>query len=154
VLLPHRQSFPGGNSLTDSRIQAALILSPSGGRERLGKSNNFAKVSIPWMLMTGTKDTAPIGDVSVENRLTVFPQLQASGTKYELVLDGAEHSVFTETRLPGEKDNRNPKHHPTIMALSTAFWDTWLKQDAAAKTWLHGEDARSVLTQQDRWQLK
>jgi len=50
---------------------------------------------MPWMLMTGTKDTSLIGDADVESRLAVFPVLPAGG-KDEVVLHNAEHSAFSQ----------------------------------------------------------
>jgi hypothetical protein len=41
-----------------------------------------------------------------------------------------------------------------ILALSTAFWDAWLRDDAAAKAWLDGNGPTTVLEKQDRWQRK
>ena len=96
---------------------------------------------------------APIGDQDVKSRLAVFSALPAGG-KYELVLDNAEHSVFTERPLPGDKERRNPNHHRVILALSTAFWDTYLRDDAQAKAWLDGDGPKSVLQQGDKWQKK
>ena len=58
----------GNMSFTDPRIKAAIPLSPSsprGGDARRA----FGNVSIPWLLMTGTKDVAIIGDADVESRL-------------------------------------------------------------------------------------
>ena len=152
------QSFPlVGASLTDARIKAALVLSPS--RPARGDVNKaFADVRIPWLLMTGTKDIATIGGASIgvadmEARYAVFPALPA-GNKYELVLDGAEHSVFTDRPLPGEAGQRNPNHHRIILALSTAFWDAYLRGDPQAQKWLDGDGPRSVLDEKDRWQRK
>jgi hypothetical protein len=105
------------------------------------------------MLMTGTKDVAPIGDQDVKSRLAVFSALPPGG-KYELVLENAEHSVFTERPLPGDKEKRNPKHHRAILALSTAFWDTYLRDDIQAKAWLDGDGPKSVLEHGDKWQKK
>lgn len=137
---------------TDARIKAAVIMSPSS--PRVGSAQQaFGGVSLPWMLMTGTQDTSPIGDIDVASRLAVFPALPA-GSKYELVLDEAEHSVFTERALPGEKHARNPKHHPAILALSTAFWDAYLLNNAAAKAWLDGDGPKSILESKDKWQKK
>ena len=85
--------------------------------------------------------------------LAVFPALPPGG-KYELVLDGAEHSAFSEQGLRRNEASRNPNHHRAILALSTAFWDAWLREDAAARAWLDGDDARSVLEKGDRWQRK
>jgi predicted dienelactone hydrolase len=148
------QTFPlGGASLTDKRIKAAIAFSPSSPRKGIEPTHAFASVKIPWMLMTGTKDVAPIGDQSVESRLAVFPALPPGG-KYELVLDKAEHSVFTERPLPGEKEKRNPNHHRAILGLSTAFWDTYLRDDAQAKAWLDGDGPKSILEQNDKFQKK
>jgi hypothetical protein len=105
------------------------------------------------MLMTGTKDTARIGNITPEQRMLVFPALPPGG-KYELILDKAEHSAFTERSLPGDQEPRTPNHHRAILALSTAFWDAYLKDDLTAKVWLDSESPRSVLADQDRWQRK
>src|SRR5262249_62156102 len=100
------QSYPAiGSSFTDSRIKAALVLSPS--KPAAGDVNKaFGSVSIPWLLMTGTKDIAniggsPIGVADMEGRYAVYPALLA-GSQYELVLEGAEHYVFTVRPLPGD----------------------------------------------------
>ena len=123
------QTFPlSGTSLTDKRIKAAIAFSPNSPRKGIEPKQAFGSVKIPWMLMTGTKDVAPIGDQDVKSRLAVFQALPPGG-KYELVLENAEHSVFTERPLPGDKEKRNPNHHRVILALSTAFWDTYLRDD-------------------------
>jgi predicted dienelactone hydrolase len=147
------QSFPiFGQRYTDKRIDAAIAYSCSvpqrGSAEKM-----FANVEVPWMLMTGTLDSAPIGGQTPESRLNVFPNLSKKISRYELVLFEAEHSAFGERALPGENGKRNPNHHRAILALSTAFWDTYLKEDPAAKQWLNSDQVRSVLEQQDRWQI-
>jgi dienelactone hydrolase len=141
-----------GPFATEPRINAAIMFSPSSPRRGRAESA-FGQVKIPWMLMTGTKDVAAIGGISLESRLGVFPSLPP-GAKYELVLDGAEHSVFSERALPGDKEPRNPNHHQVILALSTAFWDAWLRGSADAKEWLAGNGPRTVLEEKDRWQVK
>lgn len=140
-----------GAKWTDARIDAALPMSPS--KPRAGDAARaFGQVAIPWLLMTGTDDRSPIGDIDVEDRLAVYPALPATIDRAELVLDGAEHSVFGERALPGERRARKPSHHRSILALSTAFWDTHLRGDAAARAWLHGDGPRRVLDAADRWQ--
>lgn len=145
------QSFPVvGQKFVDDRIDAAIAFSPSSPAR--GNSNSsFSSVKIPWMLMTGTKDASPIGDQTIESRLEVYPNLPKTLDKFELVLDNAEHSAFTDRALPGDKQKRNAKHHKAILALSTAFWDSYLMEDANAKIWL-AEKAKSVLEEKDRWQ--
>mgnify|MGYP000911766193 CR=1 FL=1 len=151
------QSLPvGGARFTDPRIKAAVMMSPSvpaaGSAERA-----FGSVKLPWLLMTGTKDVARIGSMTIggdlDSRLAVYPALPP-GDKYEVVLKDAEHGAFGERALPGEGAQRNPNHHRAILALSTAFWDAFLKGDAEAKAWLNGETARSVLEKDDNWQRK
>lgn len=146
------QSFRQGKLFTDDRIKAAIAMSPSTPK-RGNAEDAFSKVSIPWLLMTGTHDTSPIGDQDVASRLGVFPALP-KGQKFELVLDQAEHSVFTDRKLPGESRPRNPNHHKAIVAISTAFWDMALKSDREAQAWLEGEGARGVLEPKDSWQFK
>jgi predicted dienelactone hydrolase len=143
----------GGASSTEPRIKASVIFSPSS--PRIGDPKTaFGSVKIPWLLMTGTEDTAPIGDIDVESRLAVFPALPP-GDKFELVLDGAAHSAFGDRALPGDRaGERNPNHHRAIMALSTAFLDTYLRNDPAARAWLNGDGPASVLEKPDRWQKK
>ena len=147
------QTTAGGLlSFTDARIRAAIAFSPSCPRLANPK-RAFGKVKIPWMLMTGTKDVAIIGDADVESRLAVFPALPP-GSKYELVLYNAEHSAFTDRALPGDKIPRNPNHHKVILALSTAFWDAYLGNNPEARIWLDGYGPRSIMEKRDRWQKK
>ena len=147
------QSAAGGRiSFTDERIDAAVAFSPSGSRAQ-DSQQAFGKVRIPWLLMTGTDDVSAIGGETVESRLSVYPALPA-GAKYELVLDGAKHSAFSERALPGDLGERNPNHHRAILALTTAFWDAYLRNDAAAKTWLDGDAPRGIIEAKDRWQRK
>ena len=110
-------------------------------------------MAIPWLLMTGTRDVAAIGQADLASRLAVFPALPPGG-KYELVLDGAEHSAFTDRALPGDQAPRNPNHHRAVLALSTAFWDAYLRGDPGARAWLDGSGPASVLQPKDRWQRK
>lgn len=102
--------------------------------------------------MTGTKDTAPIGHADVPARLNVYPNLPQTIDKYELVLHNAKHSAFSDRALPGDMQKRNPNHHRAILALSTAFWDTYLRGDPPARQWLCGSGPKSILEPQDRWQ--
>jgi len=157
------QSQPVGKSYTDARIRAAVMMSPSSPR-RAGADalqRAFATVRIPWLLMTGTKDEASVGDQSVESRLAVFPAIPP-GDKYEIVLFNAEHSAFGDRALPGDAEARNSNHHRVILALTTAFWDAYLRDEPRAKAWLEADTsahpseggARSVLESEDRWQQK
>ena len=142
----------GDATFTDRRIKAAVVMSPNA--PKIGEPKDaFGGVSIPWLLMTGTHDVAFVGDATMSSRLAVFPALPPKG-KYELVLNEAEHNAFGDRALPGENRPRNPNHHRAILALSTAFWDAYLRDDSRAKAWLDGPAALSVLEPNDLWQRK
>ena len=145
------QAFAGRTPLTDPRIRAAIAFSPSSPR-RGAPAAAFRLVKIPWMLMTGTKDVAAIGNADLASRLAVYPALP--GEKYELVLHDGQHSAFTDRALPGDTGKRNPNHHRAILALSTAFWDLHLRKLAPAGAWLRGDGPRTVLEAKDRWQFQ
>lgn len=148
------QTFPlAGSAYTDERIKAALIFSPNCPRRGITPAEAFGSVTVPWMLMTGTRDMAPVGEQTVESRLEVFPALPPGG-KYELVLEGGQHSAFGDRPLPGERLARNPNHRRAILALGTAFWDAHLRESADARAWLDADGPRDVLEEKDRWQRK
>lgn len=138
-----------GTKLTDGRIRAAVIFSPSVPASTTAEQA-FGAVKIPWLLMTGTNDSAPIGVADAKSRLAVYPALHGA-PKYQLVLDKAEHSVFTDRALPGDRETRNPNHHRAILAISTAFWDAYLRADKDALAWLNGPGPRTVLETADDW---
>lgn len=146
------QTFTGeGQAFTDPRIRAAILFSPSSPRN-LGQADPFGDVKIPWLMMTGTKDVAPIGGADIRSRRGVYASMRGA-PKYELVLNDAEHSVFTDRPLPFDSEPRNPNHHRVILALSTAFWDAYLRGDKAAMEWLNGSRPRSVMEPADQWQF-
>jgi predicted dienelactone hydrolase len=140
-----------GTKLTDPRIKAAIAFSPSAPR-RGSAERAFGSVKIPWLLMTGTRDIAPIGNADLKSRLAVYPALHGA-PKYEVVLNNAEHSAFTDRALPGDSEPRDPNHHRVMLALTTAFWDAYLRGDKDALAWLNGAGPRSVLEKADQWQF-
>ena len=147
------EAFPlAGARFTDDRIRAALPMSPSAPRR--GGARAFSGVRIPWLVMTGTRDNSPIGNATASSRLGVFAALPQDGHAYQLVLDGATHMAFSDRVLRTERGARNPNHHRVILALSTAFWDAYLRDDAAARRWLNGDGPRTVLEPRDRWERK
>jgi predicted dienelactone hydrolase len=141
-----------GQELTDSRIKAAIVFSPSTSRS-LPAEKAFGSVTVPWLLMTGTKDVALVGNMDVKSRLEVYPALHG-GPKYEIVLHDAEHFVFTDRGLRGNAHPLNPNHHRVILALSTAFWDAYLGGNADALDWLKSPGPRSVMEPQDQWRFE
>jgi len=145
------QTSFGSPAYADDRVSAAIPMSPSSPRTG-GVERAFGKIKMPWLCMTGTHDVSMIGGASVKSRLSVYPALPP-GDKYQLVLKNAEHSVFTENKIFGDRLPRNPNHHQAIKAISTAFWESYLRENDAAKQWLN-TDVRSVLEEGDQWEAK
>ncbi|MAP09877.1 MAG: acetylhydrolase [Rhodopirellula sp.] len=128
------QRLPLNRSFEEERIDAFVAFSPQPGKG-LPADRGFGHLVKPMLCMTGTEDASPI-DPSLDpaRRREVYAALP-KGDKYELVLDGAEHSAFGDNRGLRPR-NRNPKHHPAIQQVSLRFWDAYLKGDDSAKQWL------------------
>jgi predicted dienelactone hydrolase len=147
-----QRTADGRTPFTDQRIGAALLMSPSLPRIGDG-ATALGGVAIPWMIMTGTEDDSPVVNATPQSRRAVFAALPP-GEKYELVLFQGEHQAFGDRVLPGSKRPRDPNHHRVVLALSTAFFDAFLKEDATARAWLESDAPRSVLAAGDLWQWK
>lgn len=144
------QSLARGRlALGEPRIRAAVMMSPSPPSAG-DPAQAFAPVKIPCLLMTGTRDDSPIGNTTAADRLKVFPYLQQAPA-WQVVFEGATHMAFGERDLAG-REPADPRYHRAILALTTAFWDAELKGDPAARTWLDGAGAKSVLSDKDRWE--
>lgn len=147
------QSFFGKPRFLDSRIDAAVALSPSVPAKG-DPIKAFANVTVPWFLITGTKDVVSVGGASLDDRLNVFASLPSNGKTYQLVLQGAEHYAFNDSddRFPTRQ--RNPKHHVTIKATTTAFWDAYLKDDPVASRFLESDAILDEIDSKDVWSKK
>ncbi len=145
------QSAAGGKvSFPETRLSAAVMMSPSP--PTLGDpAMAFSSIKIPCLLMTGTLDDSLIGNTKATDRLKVFPNLTGAPA-WQVFFDKATHMSFGERDLRGNSEIGNRYHKP-ILALTTAFWDAHLRGDKAAKAWLNGPDARSVLAPEDQWDL-
>lgn len=138
----------------DIRIKAAIAMSPSmplGSR----RSKPFAMVKIPWLLMTGTDDDSPVNRwVDAASRRKVFQALPTAGHFYELVLNDGNHFIFGGRSIRKGASSQSNQQQRSIKAISTAFWDAYLKQDSSARSWLKGDAAKSILDSQDEWLTK
>ncbi|RYD46489.1 MAG: dienelactone hydrolase [Verrucomicrobiaceae bacterium] len=145
------QSIVGGRlSFTESRLSAAVMFSPSPAK-LADPATVFAAIRIPCLLMTGTLDTSPVGNMTAEDRLKVFPCL-TKAPAWQVVFDKATHMSFGDRDLKGDSGEGNRYHKP-ILAITTAFWDAHLRKNIAAKEWLNHRGARSVLADKDRWEM-
>lgn len=144
------------DDLTDTRIKAALILSPPGTGQQGLSANSFQSLSMPAMFMTGSRDKGLSGQ-SPQWRTEPF-HLSAPGDKFLVFIEGATHFTFAAgratlvTNQPGHSatisggtsyyeklvskyDQRAILGH--IKLASTAFLNAYLKEDPASQAFLH-----------------
>lgn len=146
------RTFALNRQFRESRLDAFLLMSPSSN-ERPGPQRSFGHIELPVLCMTGTEDGSPINPATTpESRKEVFAALPA-GDKYQLVFDGGQHHVFSD-RPVRRNERRDPRCHPAILRMSTAFWDAYLKDDREALQWLQSEAPRSLLVDADEWSWK
>ncbi|MEM7391175.1 MAG: acetylhydrolase [Verrucomicrobiota bacterium] len=148
------RNYPFNRSFPEERIDAFFAMSPNLGKG-LEASKAFGHLQKPILCMTGTRDGSPIDPtLKPSARREVYTALPA-GNKYQLVLDGAEHFAFGDSR-GGKARRRNPLHHPAIQQISLRFWDAYLKDDPKAKTWLRSKQplSKTGLGQADIWEWK
>lgn len=148
------RKFRLNRSFHDTRIDAFLAMSPQPGKG-LEPNTAFGHIVKPFLCMTGTQDASPIDpNVKPSTRRLVYAAFPA-GDKYQLVLEGAEHFAFGDSRGLRTR-GRNPKHHPAIQEISVRFWNAYLKDDTDSKRWLKSKRAVTAtgLSADDVWEWK
>ena len=137
-----------GTELTDPRIRAAVIMSPSTPKSEtaeraFGRCKNPAAAD-DWN--KGRRADRRDGRKRAAHGLSrVAQRAEISGRVQQRY-----HSVFTD-RAFHDRRPRNLNHHRVIRALSTAFWDAYLKDNKDALAWLIGTGPRSVMEPADDW---
>lgn len=135
-------SFTFGD-LSEKRFTAFLAFSPQAV-PGANPGPQFAPFNRPALLVTGTLDgqTAMGLGVPPEQRLVPFEAMPATGNKFMLVVDQADHMFFNGTR--GLRDLGivartgidfgavEARGYPQVKAVSTAYWLAYLRDDRAA----------------------
>ncbi len=145
---------PNGRSISspDSRIKAAIYLSPTAPRKKQNASAVYSDIKIPGLHFTGTEDSSPVNDTTAGERRIAYDNIKKSD-QYLIILDGADHMVFNGGRRLTPKAI-DQKHHEIIEMASTKFLDAYLKKDSAALAWLKGAGARDQLKGNGTYELK
>jgi len=132
------EMYPGQDSFCDKRIKAGVSLSPQPPAGDAATA--FAKIAVPVMHWTGTKDDAPmlVSDVKANQRRVPYDSTTATD-QYLITITGAEH-IFFNGRSPEQM-----KTHPQDAAWqnlvgrgTAAFLDKYLKGNAAQAKYLDG----------------
>lgn len=140
------ENFPGDHdapagelvSYKDDRFKAAIAYSPVPIRELVGETPEkyfYGPISLPIFYMTGTNDDSPLEGFTYDRRVVVYDYTGAA-EKYLLVLNEGDHMVYNGTRGKLEANPLREPHEDFIKVISLAFWDGYLKGDAAALEWL------------------
>jgi predicted dienelactone hydrolase len=126
----------------ESRIKAAIAMSPSPQAGKIDRKKAYATIKVPLLHLTGTKDDGVgITETKPADRRVPYDHI-AAAHQYLVIFEDGDHMVFsglakrTRGKGKGEKDAR---FHDLIRMSSTAFWDAHLKGDSKAREWLTGE---------------
>lgn len=147
----------GERTLHDSRVRAAVVLSPPVPRDRTQLTRIYGGIAIPCLFMTGTLDESIVTpDTQAADRRLPFEHAPGPD-KFLVVFDGGDHMVFSGeslSRLPRPRPELDPVFHDLIRQATIAFWDFYLKGEAAAGEWLAGDGFRTVLGAQGEFRKK
>lgn len=139
ALIGYRQSLLL-NTRPDSRIKAAIIMSPPSVPPSAVLS--IKNIKTPVFYMTGTLDSSLVVDTKPEERRAAF-DIGSSSDQYLLTLNGADHLTFADGILRGIRIGtrgvgfgKGKIFRELICISSVAFWDAYLKGDERAFKWL------------------
>lgn len=151
--------LPAGASrhYDEPRIKAAIQMSAPAPAIRRDLGATYGSITIPVMHFTGTKDFLELlPQTTAADRRIPFDHMNHAETCLIIFKDG-DHFVFSgRERLPGasEKREQDATFHRLICAGTTAFWDTYLKGNAAAKAWLLDGGYAKALGEQATFEKK
>jgi hypothetical protein len=124
-------------SMKDNRFKAGIAYSPMPVFHLTDAPPQelYASINIPLFHMTGTGDDSPMEGFDYKKRLDVF-NYSGRADKYLMVLEGGDHMVYNGTRGALEENPHREAHENIVKIASLAFWEAYLKGDAAALAWL------------------
>jgi len=128
-----QQFGPTGKNFADPRVKAAIAMSTPVPRR--APERNYSAIKIPMLHLTGTADVTPFNDGGAENRRVPFDSIQGS-PQFLITFEGGDHMLFSGASGLRRDAKRDALMHDLILQSTTAFWDAYLRDDAAAKKWL------------------
>lgn len=134
--------MPGGKSpvsFADKRVRAIVVLSPQGEGEMGLTSQSWENIRVPMLAMYGSRD------FGTQRRTPTWRSQPFSGAapgdKYDVELEGATHFTFVG---PMRKRGLQTPLFQCAKVETLAFWDTYLKDDEAAREYLAYEGLKTV----------
>jgi predicted dienelactone hydrolase len=135
-----RIDLPGhpGTTFVDPRVKAVLCLSPQGPGTFGLTERSFDRMALPYLGITGSLDS--LGPVASPAWHKVPFDRSVAGDKFQVFIEGANHMSFITPRTVSTK---TPSRSEAILGYTNsaalAFWDTYLKGEAEAKSYLDSD---------------
>jgi predicted dienelactone hydrolase len=141
-----------GVRLADPRVKAAVAFSPQPAFAQRDEAA-FGGITIPFLSITGTEDVLPwLSQVTAKDRERPF-RAMAPGDKFLLVMDGANHRMFSGQDNIPLVDSAPTLHVREVVARATTlFWRAVLRGDHAARRQL--ADVGASLLSGDRFEQR
>jgi len=132
-------------SFLDERIKAAVMISPQGPNDSI-TPDAYQDLQGPMLMITGDHDGTPIKgreDKAGVWRKQAFDHAP-TGDTYLLWIDGAHHGFggITGNMRWGGAGPEAPDHVYFVKSTALAFFDAYLRDDVAAKAYLHSDQLR------------
>ena len=131
-----------GTNFSDPRAKAILCLSPQGPNQFGLTAQSFARISLPFLGITGSLDS--LGPVASPEWHRIPFERSQPGDKYEVFIQGASHMSFiTDETLLASRSSQAAAILGYTNSASLAFWDAYLKQDPTAQKFLQSDKLES-----------
>lgn len=152
LLLAGQLPPDNGTYLKDSRVSAALALSPPVFCGALQGSNVYGRIQAPTMIVTGTQDDGIVGSTKAFQRRIPYDSLTGVD-RYLVVLQGGDHRVYSGRKM-GVKQVNDRAYQETIAKASADFWSAYLLKDETVLTQMSSYGKASVLSNANvEWML-
>ncbi len=112
-------------SFADERVRCILPISAQGTGQQGLTETSWQKLAKPMMTITGSRDQGAGGQTADWKKQPY--EYSPAGDKFLLFVEGANHVSF------GGYGGRDNSFTPVVKAATLAFWNAYLKDDAAAK---------------------
>lgn len=142
--------------LFEDRFKCGIVYSPGTVYEKHGHEPQdfYGSMRLPLFFMTGTDDASPVVEGSTyKDRLEVF-EYSGGPEQSLLILEGGDHMVYNGSRGKLQDNPKRDIHEKILRIASLAFWEAYLKGDAAAKTWLTGGDFAEWLGREGEYEFR
>jgi len=136
----------------DPRVRAAIAFSPAppvSGKD----ADAFGNIVMPVLSITGTEDGDPpliasVRSLTPADRERPYKAMRP-GSKYLLVLDGADHMVFSGNVQRRRANDNDERVSGIVEDVTTRFWKSTLFVDPPDLL-----QPPKMLSPRDRWQTK